>query len=1325
MRHDYLIAGLLFWIALGSSPSEAQYTADFQTNIISGGITNWSGDYIVGSNTFGDALLIRSSGVLTNANGYLGYEVGGSNNSALVADPGSLWSNRLNLYVGFSGANNSLVISNGGRVVALSGEQLSSGGYVGYNSSSSNNQILVTDPGSSWSNYEGALYLGYTGAGNSLVIRNGGQVQQNSSYIGYGPKTNSNIILNGSNTVLVSDTGSVWTNWSNLYLGYGMGGNSFVLSNGARTFDSSGYMGYNSSTNSAWVSGPGSIWSNSGSFYVGYSGGQNSLFIDHSGQVVCAQSSMYVGYNAQSTGNSVTISGPGSTWKCPFLISVGWSGSGNSLVISNGGLVSAAGGCAIGGSGGASNNNVLVTDVSSVFSNNNLILGGSSGGGNSLVVSNGGQMVCGGYTYLGEYGGGSSVRVTGPGSAWTSGGEVYMGFFTASNTLTVTEGASVRSSSAWLGINGGANSNVALVSGPGSVWSNDTLLTIGWTTANSVIVSNGGALVSTSIQAGYSGSSNSLIIAGGSVVTTNLIIGAASSSCDHRVELDAGSLTVTNATHDATLEVRDGQLVINAGSLEVDLLIMNTPCGLYVRNGGIAKIHRLVTNQTQDSVGDGIPDLWRKVYFGGDGTTTNNQSCATCDPDGDGFSNLQEYLMGTDPTDSSSTFRITNIAREGDDIRVTWMTPAGWTNALQATPGAAVSYGTNGFQNIFILTNTVSGLTNYLDVGAATNVPSRFYRVWLMPSWAGVHFVDLNSTNPVSPYATPATAATNIQDAVAVSAPADLVLVTNGVYQTGLNTVSGTLTCRVAITQPITVQSVNGPVATVIDGGGVMRCLYITNGVSFSGFTLTNGAADVGAGVWCESPSSVVSNCVMVGNTAETGNGYGGAAYQGTLNNCVLSSNSAWWGGGVYSSAVNNCTLSGNWGNLGGSAYGSTLIGCILSSNATPNGGGGAYLCTLNNCLLATNSGNWAGGAWDCTLTNCTLTGNSSSQVGGGAFSCTLNNCTLSYNFVGSDAVTLQCCGWSAGGGAAFSTLNNCLLLNNAAHVYIIYETDGGGAYNCSLNNCLVIGNYADGAGAGGGGGLFGGTANVCTVVGNSSGYYAGGGGIQGTTVNNCIIVNNKHQGVANNYNGGVFAFTCTSPVPYGRGNIDVNPIFVNSGAGDYHLQTNSPCINAGNNDYVTASTDFDGNPRVVGGTVDLGAYEFQSPKSLISYAWLQQYGLPIDGSADFVDSDGNGVSNWQKWMTGIDPTNSQSLFRIIDISEEGDDVQVTWELGWGAVNSLQVSGGDTRGGYTTNGFTDIAIVTNYGYAETVTNYLDVGAATNGPSRYYRVRLVP
>ena len=75
-----------------------------------------------------------------------------------------------------------------------------------------------------------------------------------------------------------------------------------------------------------------------------------------------------------------------------------------------------------------------------------------------------------------------------------------------------------------------------------------------------------------------------------------------------------------------------------------------------------------------------------------------------------------------------------------------------------------------------------------------------------------------------------------VQDAVEAASPGDQVLVTNGVYSTGGRVISGVLTNRIAATKAVAIESVNGPTATVIDGGGVARCVYLTNGAAIAGF---------------------------------------------------------------------------------------------------------------------------------------------------------------------------------------------------------------------------------------------------------------------------------------------------------------------------------------------------------------------------------------------------------------------------------------------------------------------------------------------------------
>ena len=106
---------------------------------------------------------------------------------------------------------------------------------------------------------------------------------------------------------------------------------------------------------------------------------------------------------------------------------------------------------------------------------------------------------------------------------------------------------------------------------------------------------------------------------------------------------------------------------------------------------------------------------------------------------------------------------------------------------------------------------------------------------------ASTHYVDVASTNATPPYTNWATAATNIQDAVDAAVAGDEIVVTNGIYATGLRNGN-----RVAVDKPLSVRSVNGPQSTSISGGEF--CVYLTNGATLSGFTLTGGGGYISLG---------------------------------------------------------------------------------------------------------------------------------------------------------------------------------------------------------------------------------------------------------------------------------------------------------------------------------------------------------------------------------------------------------------------------------------------------------------------------------------------
>ena len=145
-------------------------------------------------------------------------------------------------------------------------------------------------------------------------------------------------------------------------------------------------------------------------------------------------------------------------------------------------------------------------------------------------------------------------------------------------------------------------------------------------------------------------------------------------------------------------------------------------------------------------------------------------------------------------------------------------------------------------------------------------------------TFADTHYVDANRPDDSGDGLSWATAEKTIQAAVTAATAGDSIIVTNGVYSR-ISTAN----------KSITIQSVNGAAATIIDGGRTNRCAALG---SLSSHT----------------------NTVLVGFTLRNGyrssTSYGGGVCYGTLNNCLLTENSAPYGGASLPIAVFCCPSS-------------------------------------------------------------------------------------------------------------------------------------------------------------------------------------------------------------------------------------------------------------------------------------------------------------------------------------------------------------------------------------------------------------------------------
>ncbi len=250
--------------------------------------------------------------------------------------------------------------------------------------------------------------------------------------------------------------------------------------------------------------------------------------------------------------------------------------------------------------------------------------------------------------------------------------------------------------------------------------------------------------------------------------------------------------------------------------------------------------------------------------------------------------------------------------------------------------------------------------------------------------------------------------------------------------------------------------------------------------------------------------------------------------------------------------------------------------------------------------------------------------------------------------------------------------VRNCIFTANGAGA-------GGGmaAYGSSptVVNCVFRGNDAqDGGGVGCWAEGFFYTVPVfanCQFIGNSASFICGGGMLDmgfstqlvnctfyantapdaggilpygGTSMINCVLWSNSPNQIADwGYYNSISYNDVQGGWP-GIGNIDADPLFVDATGGNLRLLPGSPCIDAGDNTAVTESYDLDGNPRIQGAAVDMGAYEGCAvmdsdgdgvPDALDNCPTIpnpNQADLDGDGQGDACDDDDDGDGVPDAW---------------------------------------------------------------------------------------------
>jgi parallel beta-helix repeat protein len=408
-----------------------------------------------------------------------------------------------------------------------------------------------------------------------------------------------------------------------------------------------------------------------------------------------------------------------------------------------------------------------------------------------------------------------------------------------------------------------------------------------------------------------------------------------------------------------------------------------------------------------------------------------------------------------------------------------------------------------------------------------------------------VRYVDPAAPASAPPYDTPASAATNLVQALAVAQPGEVIELVPGEHP---------LTSEVRLDRAILLRGRAdlAPAVLLAAGSPPHRVLSVDHPeAAVEDLTVVGGAADRGGGVWMA--QGELRRVRVEGNHASTAGGGVWAEGSARLTACTL---------------VNN-TSDGNGG------------GCALSADATA-----AHTSLTGNSAAGDGGGAWLGGQASLGLT---LASGNRAARGGGVFA--QDQATVTGRLSGNTADT-------DGGGLA---------LEGAARGEGLWLTGnqagarGGGAFaagaDTRLRNVEISGNRADTAG---GIGLVAGQLQFATVTGNQADTRTGGLEMEAAARGHSVIVAfNQAPQVPDlaAATGAELDYSLSPTLPPGVGGLAGVPRFRNRAGGDYRLSWPSPGVDSGHPS-DTPLRDLREFPRVRNGDsdtvarADMGAFE-------------------------------------------------------------------------------------------------------------------------------------